>query len=43
MSNRKKTGWASFSRNQKFFYILSLLLVISMVLGLVSVAIAPGI
>ncbi len=37
MSPRKK-----FSRNEKIFYILSLLIVFSMVLSLIYVAITPA-
>ena len=37
MSTRKK-----FSRNEKIFYILSLLIVFSMVLSLIYVAITPA-
>jgi cell division protein FtsL len=43
MSNKRKSGWAGFSTSQKIFYIVSLLLVLSMVLGLVSVAFTPAI
>lgn len=43
MSNNRKSGWGSFSLSQKIFYIISLLLVLSMVLGLVSVAFTPAI
>jgi cell division protein FtsL len=37
MSQRKRT-----SRNEKIFYILSLVIVISMVLSLIYVAITPS-
>jgi len=36
MSNYKKSGWKSLSRSQKFFYGLSILLILSMVLGSVA-------
>ena len=41
MSNNKKTGWRSFSRSQKFFYGLSILIILSMVLGSVA-SLLPG-
>ncbi len=36
MSHKRKTGWAALSRSQKIFYIVSLLLIASMVLGTVA-------
>jgi len=36
MSNYKKTGWKSLSVSQKFFYGLSILIILSMVLGSVA-------
>ncbi len=36
MSNYKKSGWKSLSRSQKFFYGLSILIILSMVLGSVA-------
>ncbi len=41
MSQKRKTGWAALSRSQKIFYIVSMLLIASMVLGTVAAAI-PG-
>jgi hypothetical protein len=36
MSNYKKTGWKSLTRSQKFFYALSILIILSMVLGSIA-------
>ncbi len=37
MMNRKK-----YTRNEKIFYALSILLILSMVLGMIAVAITPA-
>lgn len=37
MARRRK-----YSRSEKAFYILSLLIIISMVIGLIAVALGPG-
>jgi cell division protein FtsL len=42
MSRNSRNGRRKFTRNEKIFYVLSFLIVISMVLSLVAVAIAPG-
>ena len=36
MSNQKKTGWKALNRSEKFFYGLSILVILSMVLGSIA-------
>lgn len=36
------SGRRSYSRNEKIFYVISLLVVLSMIVGLVAVAITPA-
>jgi cell division protein FtsL len=40
--SRNNRGRRKFSRNEKIFYVLSLLIVLSMMLSLVYVALAPN-
>lgn len=42
MSRNTRNGRRKYSRNEKIFYILSLLIVVSMVLSLVAVALGQG-
>ncbi len=39
--SRRRGGRRRLSRNEKIFYFLSLLIALSMVLGLVAVAVTP--